>query len=160
MTLAQAITEIRNDLAADPGLASVQHDTPRENVFETLTLLVYVASGGERLGTGDRGSGRAARWGQYTIVVDLVGPRKLLPDDYDRLLAYTNTIPNALLAGFVRDRFNSTVVELGDKAPGTRTGGVGGSMPLRMQFVPDGWGEQTLVLRYELDIVIEEDVVP
>lgn len=159
MSVAAAIVEIRADLSTEPALAGIAVDTPRETVAETLTLLVYLLSGGERLGTADRGTGRPARWGQYTVAIDLIGPRKLLPDDYDRLMAYSGAIPNALLAGFVRDRFNGTVVALSDSPPGARTGGAGTNFPLRVRFIPDGWGEQTLVLRYELDITIEEDVV-
>jgi hypothetical protein len=158
MSLAAALDEIRNDLLADPALAAIdQPAQPRDANYDTVTLLLYPVAGAHRLGTADRGNGYAARMAVHTIRCDLVTPRKHLPDDLQRLQAYADAIPNALFAGFVRDRFNDTVFGLGDLS--FSHGPTFGSSTLRMTLTDGIWGEGTIGYRYEFEITIEEDIV-
>jgi hypothetical protein len=156
MSLAAALNEIRNDLLADPALAAIdQPAQPRDANYDTVTLLLYPVAGAHRLGTADRGNGYAARVAVHTIRCDLVTPRKHLPDDLQRLQAYADAIPNALFAGFVRDRFNDTVLGLGDLSLRQSLG----QSTLRMTLADGIWGEGTIGYRYEFEITIEEDIV-
>lgn len=161
MALAGVITAIQDDLRADAGLAGVRiPDEPVDQINQPI-LMVYPGTGFWRLGTASRGAAHAnkpARWGLHTIRLDLLLTRKDLPFDVQRVQAFEDVIPHALLAGFTRDRFGDTVVGLGEASARAR-GSVQASRPLSYEFTEFEWGGMTLIgYRYELDVEIEEDI--
>jgi hypothetical protein len=154
--LADLVRELVADLKLIPGLGAVL-ESPLEQLNGPWPMIVvYPDSGRARLSTTLNHHGMPGYESVHTITIRLIVPRKDLQWDMSSLLPLVDRVPEALLAGFVRDRFNGQAMAMGDaRSPG------GGS--LRYEFGPEGWGSlDTLSFRWSLDIttedVIEEDI--
>lgn len=132
----------------------VEHvpEAPPENLtqFQFPAVVVYAASGHWRLGTANDGTSHATRWGMHTIHADLHIQRGDLALDVAAAMAFSDSIPNALIAGFVLSKFSGTVVSLGDANRA-------GTPPLRYELIELNWGGlETVGWRFALDVSVEE----
>jgi len=121
-------------------------------------IIAYPESGTIRLATTHTAHGRPGTWSVHTITIRIHWPRKDLEYDVDRLLMFADTIPEALLASFVRDRFGGTVNALGDaRAPGA-------SGAIRYEFGDgDYGGTPTIAFGFSFDVTAEtvvEEAIP
>lgn len=155
-TIADVITEVRQDLMTVSGIALFP-EAPPEQVHAFPVCLVYPGSGNYRQGSAVGSGGNPMGWGLHTITIDVHKNRTNLPDDILAILPLATDIPHALLLGYQTDKFNGTVVALGD----VRTpGGTGGTGAIRYEFLtPSPSGLDAVGYRFELDVTVEEEIV-
>lgn len=152
-TLTAVVAAIQDDLEELAGVIYVPA-SPVENINELQlpAMVVYAGNGYWRLGTAADGDGNATRTGAHTIMVDFHLAHDNLPLNVAEAMGYSDMIPNALLAGFIGDRFDGTVVTLGD--PAQR-----GSPPIRYELTGMTWGGlKTVGWRIQIDVWVEEQI--
>ena len=104
-TLQQAIDEIAADLGALTGIRGAPDEAPEQ--ISVFPFLVTYASSGEW-----ESDVPGNKRGLHTITVELHVARKDLPRDIAGAMAYSDSIPNALLKAIATtagDRFNNTI---------------------------------------------------
>jgi hypothetical protein len=150
--LASLIRELANDLKLIPGVGSVLESPPEQANGPWPMIVLYPDSGIHRLSTTRNHHGMPGYESVHTISIRLMVPRKDLGWDMALLLPIADRVPEAILAGYVRDRFNGLALSIGDaRSPGSGS--------LRYEFGPDGWGAlDTLAFRWSLDITTEDVV--
>jgi hypothetical protein len=113
-TLQECITAIRQDLRTLPGLRPLLDEVP-DAVNAYPAIVVYPIGMNWKLGShsGDRGKGM--RMGMYTIGIELIVARKDLARDVALLMEFCESLPDHLFAGFSRDKYGDTVLQLGNR---------------------------------------------
>jgi hypothetical protein len=140
-TLQQAIDAIQADLGALDGIRGAPDEAPESiNVFP---FVVCYPSSGEW-----RSDIPGAKIGLHTITVELHVARKDLPRDIQKAMAYSESIPNALLkavATTAGDRFAGTIATF-DRITYT--------------FGPLGWGGmETFGFRFQISgVKMQSDI--
>lgn len=147
--LENVIAEVIADLRSVPGLAAAPNH-PQEQINEWPMLFAFSKSGSWRLGTADDGIGHKMRFGSHTIQVVVMVPRKDLPADIARLMPFAESVPNALLAGFVRDKFGGSIVGLGDVWGGS------GSTAITYETGGDDYTQGVELIRFSMTVSVEE----
>lgn len=151
MSIATVVAAIVDELRAVPGLAHA-HTAPPEQINEWPALVVYPGNGYARLNTHSDGN-RGTTLAQHTLIIELHVPLKGEPEQYETLLGFADSVPRAVFAAFAGDRMGGTVVSLGDYRQG------GASAPLRWEQGASEWGGiQTRVMRFTLDVAVEEGI--
>lgn len=158
MTLPNIIDEIVATVKSIPLLGDA-YDSPVDQINGPWPVIVAYPDGGTiRLETTRSDHNRPSTFAVHTITVSLHWPRKELRYDIARLLGFADTIPEALMASFIRDRFGGTVVALGD----ARSPGASGA--IRYEFGDGEWGGiQTLAFRFSFDVTAQaaiEEAIP
>lgn len=150
--LEDLIREVTADVRMVPGVVATP-DAPPEQLGVFPALVVYPRTGFWRFGSASGSRSREMRWGTHTLAIVLHVDRADLAYDMARALPFTESVPNALLAGFARDRFNQAAVTLGDPTtPGT-------TPPVRYEMGPSQWGGvDTIAITFSLDVSVEEEI--
>lgn len=119
MGVSDIVREVVATVRSIPLLGSA-YDAPVDQIYGPWPAIVaYPETGSYRLATTSMAHSRPGSWGVHTITIRIHWPRKDLEHDIVRILPFADTISEALLASFVRDRFGGTVVALGDaRSPG------------------------------------------
>lgn len=119
MGVSDIVREVVATVRSIPLLGSA-YDAPVDQIYGPWPAIVaYPETGSYRLATTSMAHNRPGSWGVHTITIRIHWPRKDLEHDIVRILPFADTISEALLASFVRDRFGGTVVALGDaRSPG------------------------------------------
>lgn len=152
-TLADVMTEMGNDLRTIPGLRRC-FDVPPDQIGERPAIVMYPISGSHRLASHSGDLGLPMRWMKHTIVIRLMVARKDLSRDYESVMAFCDTLPNYLFAGFKRDAYGGSMTILGD--PDMANNAIN---PIRYSLEESGWGsDQTLEWRYEIDVSINAEI--
>ena len=158
MSVSDVIREVVATVRSLPLLGSA-YDAPVDQIYGPWPAIVaYPESGTYRLATTHTAHGRPGSWGVHTITIRIHWPRKDLEHDVERILPFADTIAEALLASFVRDRFGGTVIALGD----ARSPGASGA--IRYEF-GDGnsGGVDTVAFGFSFDVTTEpvvEEAIP
>jgi len=150
---ARIVREIISDLRTLPGLGEAP-DTPPDALNGPWPALVcYAESGAVRLNSTRGPHDMPSVWALHTITIRLHVPRKDLGFDVTALMAFVDSVPEAILASFIRDRMGGSVVALGDaRSPGA-------SAAIRYEIGNDSWGSvDTLAIRFTIDVTAENAV--
>lgn len=150
-SLRNAIQEMRNDLRVLPNIRPLLDVVP-DSVNSFPAIVVYPTTSNWKLGSHSGDLGLPMRVGLYTIGVELIVARKDLARDVETLMDFNDSLPGCLFAGFKRDAFNGTVVNLGNPSLAQNA-----TWPFRMAMVPSSWGDDTtLAWRIEFDVSVNE----
>jgi hypothetical protein len=152
-TLQECITAIRQDLRTLPGLRPLLDEVP-DAVNAYPAIVVYPIGMNWKLGShsGDRGKGM--RMGMYTIGIELIVARKDLARDVALLMEFCESLPDHLFAGFSRDKYGDTVLQLGNPSLAQNA-----TWPIRIAMVPSSWGDDTtLAWRCEFDVATNREI--
>lgn len=154
-TLDRLIEELRDDLTTLPGLRRCFDRVPDNLHNQYPAIVIYPVSGTWRLGSHAGERGKPMRVALHTIRIDLYVARKDLARDMDVVLAFSDTLPDWVFAGFKRDAYGGPAVTLGDP----RGSGNIASNPFRYEIVPIQYGDdQTMCWRCELDVTIHREI--
>ncbi len=154
-TFDQMLIEIRQELATLPGLERCYDGVP-DSINQLPAIVVYPGGMRWRLASHSGERGWPMRRGLYTVRVELHVARKDLERDVELAMTFSDTIPDALFAGFHRDRFGGKAVTLGDPA----RAGDSVSDVFRGEFLGIGWGgDQTLGWRIEFDVTTDREIM-
>ena len=153
--MARVVAAITDEVRPISGLSEAR-DTAVEKASGFPLLMVYPRAGFWRPGTaaGGRGADNVPmRWGTHAITVAVHVARRDLPFDIQMVMNFADSVPNALLHGYDRDKFAQTVVCLSD--PNNR----GGTAPITYEFGPGAIGAvDTVALTFSLDVTVEEEI--
>lgn len=154
MSLATLLAEIRADLQDIPAVRRVYEEVP-DSVNETPAIIV--ASLGARcwLASHGRADGATPMQCEHQIRVEVHLPRKDLAWATSRLDVIAPIVALRLYSGFVRDRFNGTMITAGDPR-GTNAQGM-----LDYQIAPSQWaGLDSYAMVCDFRVTTEEEVLP
>lgn len=152
-TLDSTIDEIRADLALLPKLRHMHWGLP-DSLNDFPAMVIYPGSGIWRLGTHSGDREKPMRWAMHTIRIELHVARKDLPNDFERVMWFCDTLPDYLFAGFKRDAFRGTMITMGDPRMANNA-----TAPIRYQMLESRWGDtQTLMWRLEFDVAVELEI--
>jgi hypothetical protein len=166
----QVLAEVKKEVRAINGTYEGKQytirtlpDEPGEAATTFPYGIVYPGPGSSGIKTSMGTNGFGNRWTAQTIIIDVFTTRQNIANDMADMRPFAWLVPNALFAAFARDRFNGTVLMLGDI---TTSGGGRGSVSTpvcRWQLIyppPGAGGLPAVGWRFELDVTIEEDIVP
>ena len=152
-TLQECIDAIRDDLRTLPGLRPLLDEVP-DSVNVYPAIVVYPIGMNWKLGSHSGDRGKPMRLGLYTIGIELIVARKDLPRDVDKLMEFCEVLPDFLFAGFSRDKYGDTVLQLGNPALAQNA-----TWPIRIAMVPSSWGDDTtLSWRCEFDVSTNREI--
>ena len=154
MSLATLLDEIRADIQGIPEVRRVYDDVP--DAANEMPAII-VASLGARCWLATHGSedGTTPLHCEHQIRVEVHLPRKDLAWATTTLDAIAPQVALRLYSGFVRDRFNGTMITLGDPR-GTNALGM-----LDYNNGPSEWGGvQTYAMVCDFRVTTEEEVLP
>lgn len=155
MSLVNLLDEIREDLKTLPGILRVYGGVPDAlNEFPA----VIVASMGGRCRLASHGSpGAAPLHCTHDIRVEIHVPRKDLEGDAAKMTAIAEDAVIWIYSGFVKDRYNGTMVVTGD--PGTASN-ANATAPLDYTVGPSEWGgQQTYAMMCDFRVTTTQEVV-
>ena len=146
LTVARALMRGLPGLNPDP--------QPSDQDQHPVVCLVYSGNGRTQLST-SRGDTTPVVWQFETIVIAVYTAQSDLGEDLQVLEPYTYLVPRALFAKFAKDRWNDTVVNIGDStSPGS-------TWPIRRALtgpVSIG-GVNCIGYEFECDVTFQEDVL-
>jgi hypothetical protein len=151
MAVSDIVREVVTTVRSLP-LLGAAFDAPVDQMNGPWPAIVaYPDAGSARLATSLSERGMPGSWGVHTITIRVHWPRKDLEYDMERILGFADSIPQALLARFVRDRFGGTVVALGD----ARNRGASGA--IRYEFGDGNYGGiETVAYAFSFDVTTED----
>lgn len=151
--LARVIQAIRDDLRNLPAIRPLLDQVP-DAVHAFPAVVVYPIGMNWKLGSHSGDRGKPMRLGLYTIGVELIVARKDLPRDVETLMAFCDTLPDFLFAGFKRDAYGESVLQLGNPSLAQNA-----TWPIRIAMVPSSWGDDdTLAWRCEFDVSVNREI--
>ncbi len=149
MSLATLLEEIRNDVRTVPGIRRV-YDTVPDSVNEMPAIIV--AAMGGRCWIGSHSS---ALHCEHDLRLEVHIARKDLAADAATMTAIAPEVARHLYSGFVRDRFNGTMVTSTDPRGGAARG------MLDYTVGPSEYaGQQTYAMLCDFRVMTEEEVIP
>lgn len=113
-------------------------------------VFVYAQTGGWYIRTHDSGAGKPTAITVQTMRIRVIVNRSDLPKDIALLMPYADSVPLALLSGYAANKFNHSIMMMGDaRSPGPNAG-IEYSGP-----VADQWGDlQTVELQFSFNCSI------
>jgi len=153
MSLATLLDEIREDVRTVPGIRRV-YDTVPDSVNEMPAIVVAAMGGRCWLASHGRADGTTPLQCEHDLRLEVHIPRKDLPADAATMTAIAPEVARHLYSGFVRDRFNGTMVTTGDPRT-TATRGM-----LDYTIGPSQWaGQETYAMLCDFRVTTEEEVI-
>lgn len=154
MSLAALLDEIRADLQDIPEVRRVYEDVP-DSVNETPAIIVASLGADCHLASHGKADGTTPLHCQHQIRVEVHVPRKNLSKATSDLNAIAPAVALRLYSGFVRDKFNGTMLFTGDARRSNALG------VLNYQIGPSEWaGMQTYAMVCDFRVTTEEEVLP
>lgn len=156
--MTQAVTtflaQLRSDLATMPGLDRCYQGVP-DAINETPAIVVYPIAGNWSLDTHGRSDGTKTYLGVHTIRIELHVARKDLARDMSIVETFTDTLPVYIFDGFVTDRYQWTLLTVGDARLASND-----TATMRYRIVEGAWGsDQHIGHQIEFDVSIQQEVV-
>ncbi len=156
MSLADLLTEIRDDLRTMPSVRRVYDSVP-ESINELPAVIVAAMGGRCWMATHGHENGVTPLFCQHSIRVEVHIPRKDLPADAETMTGIADEAVIWLYSGFVRDRYNGTLLTTGN--PQTASGAA--VAPLTYTVGPSMWGgSQTYAMVCDFTVTTEQYVMP
>lgn len=154
-TIADLLTEIRADLRTVPEVQRV-YDAVPESINEFPAIIVATMGGRCWLASHGRESGASPLMCQHDVRVEVHIPRKNLEDDATTMTRLADAVSLYLYSGFVRDRYNGTLVTTGDPR-----GVAGGQGTMDYTVGASRWaGQETYAMLCDFRVVTEQEVMP
>ncbi len=152
--LADLLNEIREDLRTVPEVRRVYAGVP-EAINEPPAIIVAAMGGRCWIASHGRATGESPLMCQHDIRVEVHVPRKDLPNDAATMTRLADAVTQHLYSGFVRDRYNGTMVTTGDP----RSTGAAGTLDYTVG--PSEWGgQQTYAMLCDFRVTTERETLP
>lgn len=152
--IADLLNEIRDDLGTVPEVRRVYEDVP-DSINEFPAIIVASMGGRCWVGSHGRGAGTSPLMCQHEVRVEVHVPRKNLATDADTMTRLADAVTQHLYSGFVRDRYNGTMVTTGDPRSTNATG------TLDYTVGPSQWaGQQTYAMLCDFRVTTERETLP
>lgn len=154
MSLETLLDEIRADVASIDAVKRVYADVPA-SINEFPAIVVAALGGRCWLASHGNEAGVAPMQCEHDIRVEVHIPRKDLPQDAQTMTAIAPQVALHLYSGFVRDRFNGTMVTTGDPRGSNAIG------MLDYTVGPSQWaGQETYAMFCDFRVTTSEEVLP
>jgi hypothetical protein len=149
-TLPNLLMEIRDDLRTLPSIKRLHEDVP-ESLNEFPAVVVVALGGRCWLATHD-----GDLMCEHDIRVEVHIARKNLAENAARMTAVADDVTLWLYNGFVRDRYNLTMVTTGSPQTGNNA-----TSPLEYSIEPSMWGaQQTYAMLCDFKIATVRETTP
>lgn len=154
MSLATLLDEIRADLLGIPEVRRVYESVP-DSVNETPAIIVASLGADCHLASHGSADGTTPMHCQHQIRVEVHVPRKDLSLATSWINAIAPAVALRLYSGFVRDKFNGTMITTGDPRTTNPQG------MLNYTNGPSQWaGADTYAMVCDFRVTTEEEVLP
>lgn len=155
MSLENLLAEIRDDLRDMPMMLRIQPGVP-ESLNEFPAVIVAAMRGRCWLASHGRATGESPLQCEHDIRVEIHVPRKHLETDAATMTAIADAATIFLYSGFVRDRYNSTMVVTGNPRTANNA-----TSPIDYTIGPSNWaGQQTYAFLCDFKVTTEQEVAP
>ena len=152
-SLDELLTEIRNDLWTLPSLKRVYQSVP-ESINEFPAVIVAAMGGRCWLSSHGRSSGASPLMCEHDIRVEVHIPRKNLETDALSMTIIADDVAMWLYAGFVRDRYQATMVTTGNPQMANNA-----TTPIDYTIGPSQWAaQQTYAMMCDFKVTTEREV--